>query len=227
MSKKSWRHGSPLSKLECISLLKAAEKMGLKGLIIQFAFLTGQSMADIRQMRWDDIDWTNNTWCIFKGDFEVMIPLSPQAMDVLKRVWPRRQHQDCVFPKVNPDRLKRGLIKEAGVQSEINEPGLRWYFIFTDMRTTVGYGLERGGYELELIDWLLDHKHPNIAQGMPIPDEDIYLERKRAALDGWDECVEDLMAKRGPLRTLKRLKRAIGRSVQRRKARGTSAPIER
>jgi integrase len=77
------------------------EQPGMGALALQFVLLTAARSGEVRGATWDEIDLERALWVIpaerMKADREHRTPLSPQAIDLLRRL-PQGEADDLVFP---------------------------------------------------------------------------------------------------------------------------------
>jgi integrase len=122
------------------------------------ALFTGARRSSVQSMRWDDLDLENGTWRIPKGDVKsgepVTLPLSPPALDVLRRRSEAREGP-WVFPSdwrrgwhiTEPKHAWRRILKRAGLEN------LRIH----DLRRTLGSWQAATGASLQVIGKSLGH----------------------------------------------------------------------
>ena len=83
-----------------------------------FIALTEDRSGEVREAVWDDVDWDEETLTIpverMKGDKEHVIPLSTQAMDLLRFAWSKPRHsKGTIFPpKQGGIFLPRGAMRD-------------------------------------------------------------------------------------------------------------------
>jgi integrase len=77
-----------------------AREESSSSLALAFAVLTAARSGEVRGATWDEIDFDNATWTIpaerMKAGREHRVPLSPAALDILRRVQ-RHPHGDFIF----------------------------------------------------------------------------------------------------------------------------------
>jgi integrase len=131
---------------------------------IMMKLLTGARRANMHEMRWNEIDWTDHVWRIpdTKNGTSQTVPLVPEAMELLKqRKEARQKGCEWVFPASRSD-SKSGHIgniksqwKRVMLRSGLKN--LRQH----DLRRTLGSWQARNGATLLLIGKSLNHKHPS------------------------------------------------------------------
>jgi integrase len=122
---------------------------------IRLALLTGARMSNLLWMRWDEIDMEKCVWTIpeekFKGGRRHLVPLLPEAMEILKRRQAEkagdRQH---VFRYRSQNNLRAHFYDVCG-QAGITDLTVH------DLRRTVGSHLAAAGVPMPTIAEILGH----------------------------------------------------------------------
>jgi integrase len=183
---------------------------GLWELLFYTAVRPGTALA----ARWSHIDLARKSWEVpvtkkARGNPEgagkpFVVPLSPQAVAVLKLLQPFSAHSDYVFPGGTPRRAtmdsERNLfspqksIQRVREKTEIGDLQLR------DIRRTVATGLGRLKVPPVTISRVLDHTLQGVGQVTHVYAKYDFLEEKREALNLWGRHLSALLkAKPKPL----------------------------
>ena len=201
------------------------------GNYLQVLLLTGQRRTEVAGMSWDEIDMATLDWAIpgnrTKSKREHVVPLSPQVMEILRRL-PRKSivvdgkarpskfvfTTDGTHPVSGFSKAKKTLdlsVAEARKQSGL-DPIPPWRL--HDLRRTCGTGMGRLRVGSFIIGRVLNHAAKGVTDR--VYDKWEYLEEKRAALRAWGDDVARLVRptvppaapepKRGTTRKRKRLK---------------------
>ena len=119
----------------------------------QFLVLTAARSGEARAARWDEIDFDSATWTIsaerMKAGRGHRVPLSSQALELLRRVWPLRDDSGLVFPSAwkpgRPlsDMTLTKLLRDLGLADRATVHGFRtgfktWCMEQTDTPWAVG-----------------------------------------------------------------------------------------
>jgi integrase len=123
--------------------------------IVRLLLLTGQRSANVRKMRWDEIDLKRSVWVIpadqAKSGKEIRAPLAPEVVNILKA---RRSPEVWVFPakrSAGPVRSFRHgfdrLMDAAGIQD----------FTPHDLRRTFATWMSASGIGIEVVGAALGH----------------------------------------------------------------------
>lgn len=128
--------------------------------------LTGARRSNVLAMRWSEISWELRQWRIPepKGGFVVVVPLCPQALQVLEQLRCHEARNDeWVFPSgrgaahlKDPMPAWRRLCKRAGFVDSDGKPTLHIH----DLRRSLGSWGAITGASLQVIGKLLGHVRP-------------------------------------------------------------------
>lgn len=164
--------------------------------IYKFLFLCGQRSGETKRMKWDHIDFKNQTWTIPKEETkakrENIVPLSDQALKILETLHPLTGKSDYVFlspvGKNNPisqlQKATERIRKKSGIKD----------FRVHDIRRSVATHMAKNGVEREIIGKILNHK--GLAQDdqvTAIYDRYDYLKEKRIALNRWSNKLQQIL----------------------------------
>lgn len=93
---------------------------------LELSALLFQRPGEIRQMKWEEINWREGRWEIpaakMKMDRDHIVPLSRQAIEVLKRVEPITGRFMYVFPN---ERSRTRAMSDNGIRSALRTLGYR------------------------------------------------------------------------------------------------------
>jgi len=182
---------------ELKKLLPLFREAELAGLGFRLLLLTGQRPAEVFGMRWSEVD--GNTWALPKErtknrrsqhapDFHV-VPLSPQALDVLHELRAHDNGSGFVFPSptrldtpfTNYQKCHRTMKEHAGVTED-------WRVY--DLKSTCLTGLEKLGVSPPTVSAIAGHLPTSVTrQHYAFHD---FAAEKREALDLWGAHVKKL-----------------------------------
>jgi integrase len=168
---------------------------GVAGPCVQMLILTGQRRSEVAGMRRSEIN--DDTWTIpasrMKGKVAHTIPLSKQALDIVKRM-PRIGDGDLVFtvtgkrPAEHFDRSKNEFDERVGFSD------WRWH----DIRRTVATSMAGIGLPVPTIEKILAHRKGTFAGIVGVYQLHSFIPEMRAALQRWADHVEHIAGgKRG------------------------------
>jgi integrase len=146
--------------------------------------------ANIRFATWEEIDFKNRVWVIpahkMKTKTEHRLPLSDQAIAILKEIEPYTIDANYIFPsslgrtKALSENTLNTAFKRLGFGNEIVSHGFRSMF------STLAY--ESGKFRGEVIELLLAHKDTNkVRRAYNRAD---YEDEKREVITWWGEFLE-------------------------------------
>jgi integrase len=176
---------------------------GLWELLFYTAVRPGTALA----ARWSHIDLPRKVWEVpvtkkARGSAEgtgkpFIVPLSPQAIAVLKLLQPFSAHSDYVFPGAGPRRAtadaERNLFSpQKSIQRTRETTGIR-DLQMRDIRRTVATGLGKLKIPPVTISRVLDHTIQGIGQVTHVYARYDFLEEKREALDLWGSHLSSLL----------------------------------
>ncbi len=146
--------------------------------------------SNIRFAKWEEIDFKNGVWIIpahkMKTRQDHILPLSDQALGVLREVEPYTRDSRFIFPsslgrtKPLSENTLNTALKRMGFGGEIVAHGFRAMF------STLAY--ESGKFRGEVIEALLAHKDPNEIRRAY--NRANYEEEKREIITWWGEFLE-------------------------------------
>ena len=130
--------------------------------VIRFALFTGVRRSEIFKLEWRDIDLEQETMTLRdpKGKKDQILPLSPQAKEVLENV-PREFETPFIFYSTNG--AKRVTIRHTWTKIK-EAAGLPKSFRFHDLRHNYASHLVSNGVSLYAVQALLTHKDAKTTQ---------------------------------------------------------------
>jgi len=156
----------PLTAGEFEALLKAAGPNTRLGEILRFLVLTGCRPVEARHLKWSDIRWDTPVPVIISADHKTsrtqatlkprVIPLVPEAVELVREIAKRREHEEYVF--VTP---RRSPWARSSIQQKLRrlrrEIGLPEDVVLYGIRHSVGTHSVRSGNSLRTTADLLGH----------------------------------------------------------------------
>jgi integrase len=152
----------------------------------RLALLTGARRGEILSVRWSDVDFDERllTFPDTKNNAAHTIPLSEDAVKVLRELHPLAGHSEYVFMGPtgaaiqNPQKAVARVRKNSGVEFRIH-----------DIRRSVATGIARLGVPREVISAILGHTIAG-PQATRIYDRHSRIPEMRAALERWSRELE-------------------------------------
>ena len=152
--------------------------------------------SNIRFAEWKEIDFKNRVWVIpshkMKAKEEHTLPLSNQAIAILREIEPYSKDSKYIFPsslgksRALSENTLNTAFKRLGFGGEIVSHGFRSMF------STLAY--ESGKFRGEVIESLLAHKDPNEIRRAY--NRASYEEEKKELLIWWSEFLEGVQTKK-------------------------------
>ena len=183
------------------------QKKGISSKALEFAILTACRSGEIFGAIWQEIDFENKIWIIpkerMKADTEHRVPLSQQAISLLKSIQAYTQPQDFIFPaprngQMLSDMSLTTLIKRMHEQ-KVKEDGLG-YIDPKQNRVITTHGFrstfrdwsaDKTDYPREVCEHVLAHKLPDEVEAAYL--RGAYLEKRKGLMADWAEyCYQDL-----------------------------------
>lgn len=190
-------------------------------LALRFLALTAVRPSELRGARWDEFEELNDThplWRIptarMKGDRERkdeiggdhLVPLTPQAIAVLRALWPLTGHEPLLFPS---NRHSHRPMSENAIGYLLNRAGFRAAF-----STIMNEWAERHGkdHDRAVIDLMLAHVPKEKVEGAY--NRAAFMPRRRELACVWADMLSDGLP--DPTILVDRPAKAIGRHSRRR-----------
>lgn len=166
----------------------------LTKLCARFGLLTWTRPGELRQAKWEQIDWEAHEWHIpaiaMKTGKHLQahtVPLSPQAMAVLPLLQELSGHTNRLFPSTGN---AMGLISENTIGSLFNRIGYKGKQSHHGLRASARTLLSERGWQREALERQLDHKEANAAVAAYARGE--HLEERKKFMGDWADLVETL-----------------------------------
>lgn len=181
-----------LSEDEIWAVWGALDKeSALVAAIVRLRLLTAQRGGEVLGARWEDIDLTAGWWTIpgerSKNGLSHRVPLSPQALGILKAWQKTADESPWVFPsprKTGPhvhhaQKAIERVVARSGVQ-----------FRGHDLRRTAASLMVGGGVPRLVVSKILNHVETGVTA---VYDRHSYDAEKRSALDAWGARLDQII----------------------------------
>ncbi|MCY9873218.1 tyrosine-type recombinase/integrase [Vibrio barjaei] len=158
--------------------------------LIRFQLLTMVRPNEAAKAKWQEIDFDKKLWTIpaerMKSREEHVVPLSEQAIEVLKEVAVINGDRDFVFTSL---RVPKTHIWEGTATKILNANGLATGH---GLRSLASSTLHAEGFDSMIIEACLSHKDGNaIRAAYNRRDNEKFFERRRRLMDWWGSHVEN------------------------------------
>jgi integrase len=171
------------------------------GPLIKLLVLTGQRLAEVGGMRWEEVDLEQKLWTLpaerVKNGQRHEVPLSDAAVAILRAVPRIKTTRGYVFATRRDaavsgfsrakDRLD-AAIAIAGADAPLE------HWTFHDLRRTMASGMARLGIQLPVIEKILNHTSGSFRGVVGVYQRHSFAEEKRGALRAWANFVESLVS---------------------------------
>jgi len=168
----------------------------LTKLCAQFGMLTWTRPKELRQAKWEQFDIIGQEWRIPASEMKTgkhlqahTVPLSKQALSILKVLWELSGHTDFLFPsngasdRVISENTINNLFRRIGYKDKQSHHGLR-----ASARSL----LSERGWQAEALERQLDHKEANKAVAAYARSQ--HLDERRKFMADWGDLVEAMAA---------------------------------
>lgn len=199
-----------LSRGEIRRVWKAVEdEIPGQGWAFRLALLTGQRMGSVAAMRWDGVTENGGgvLWTIppehFKGKRVHLVPLSPEAVEVLDEIRETPGSPEWVFPSRPPARKPYMTAWNRTLERVRERSGVQDWTVHdfrTTFRTHATRAPEDGGLGIpaHVADAVLGHKESSLGFTRYTGDQARYLlHEKREALLAWGAWVRSAVNEEG------------------------------
>ncbi|MDZ0574921.1 integrase domain-containing protein [Klebsiella variicola] len=156
--------------------------------LIEWQLLTLVRPSEASGARWAEIDLDTKLWTIpaerMKAKREHIVPLSPQALEILEVMKPISAHREHVFPSRNDPKnpmnsqTANAALKRIGYGSKLVAHGLR---------SIASTALNETGFNPDVIEAALAHSDKNEVRRAY--NRSTYLEKRIDLMDWWGKFV--------------------------------------
>lgn len=159
-------------------------------LAIQFLALTMMRPGEVRYMRRNEIVWPASTWKIPAERMKMRrphdVPLSKQALALLREVWPLTEGENLVFPSI---RSIRRPLSENAFNSVLRRLGYGSDEMCAHgFRTSASTILNERGFNPDVIEAALAHEDPNKVRRAY--NRAVYWEERKVLLQAWADLLD-------------------------------------
>jgi integrase len=193
-----------LSDDELRFVWNAADGDGLPfGPLVKLLVLTGQRLAEVGGMRWDELDLEGRLWTLpaerVKNGERHEVPLSEPVVAILTALPRIKTTKGFVFT-TRRDAAVSGFSRakdrlDAAIAAALPAdcaPIDHW--TFHDLRRTMASGMARLGIQLPVIEKVLNHTSGTFRGVVGVYQRHSFADEKRKALDAWASFVTGLIS---------------------------------
>jgi integrase len=173
------------------------------GPLVKLLILTGQRLAEVGGMRWNELDLENKLWTLpaerVKNGERHEVPLSDAAIEIITTLPRIKTTKGYVFTTTR-DAAVSGFSRakdrlDAAIQASLTKgakPPEHW--TFHDLRRTMASGMARLGIQLPVIEKVLNHSSGSFRGVVGVYQRHSYADEKRQALVTWASFVRSIVS---------------------------------
>ena len=156
--------------------------------------LTLTRKGETRRARWDEFDLDKAEWALpeahSKTDTPLIVPLSRQAVDLLRAQRARHPHSSVVFPMraANDTPIAASTLNRALNRIHVKIE----HFTVHDLRRTAATNLSEQEYNTDVIEKSLNHKLKGVRG---VYNRAQYATQRRQMLQAWADWLDELQAR--------------------------------
>ncbi len=175
--------------------------------LVKLLILTGQRLAEVGGMQWDELDLKNKLWTLpaerVKNGERHEVPLSDAAVEILTALPRIKTTKGFVFTTtrdaaVSGFSLAKGRLDDAVKASLTKGARPPEHWVFHDLRRTMASGMARLGIQLPVIEKVLNHSSGSFRGIVGVYQRHSYADEKRQALDAWASFVQSTVSGKRP-----------------------------
>lgn len=191
------KHRAYLQEKELPDFLKALdayEGKPLTQLALRLLLLTFVRTIELRGAKWDEIDWEAGLWRIpaerMKANAAHVVPLSRQAIDILRKVKTYSGHRAYLFPN---DHNPSTYMSENAMLYALYRMGYHSRATGHGFRSTASTILNEQGFRPDVIERQLAHTEKNSVRAAYNHAQ--YLPERREMMQWWADYLDRAAAK--------------------------------
>ncbi|MCS4496155.1 integrase domain-containing protein [Pantoea sp. B623] len=158
--------------------------------LIEWQLLTLVRPSEASGTRWAEIDLDAKLWIIpakrMKAKREHIVPLSPQALDILEAMKPISAHREHVFPSRNDPKQP---MNSQTANAALKRIGYGGKLVAHGLRSIASTALNEEGFNSDVIEAALAHSDKNEVRRAY--NRSTYLERRKELMDWWGNHVSN------------------------------------
>lgn len=156
--------------------------------LIEWQLLTLVRPSEASGTRWAEIDLETKLWTIpaerMKAKREHIIPLSPQALEILEVMKPISAHRDYVFPSRNNPRQQ---MNSQTANAALKRIGYGGKLVAHGLRSIASTAMNEVGFNADVIEAALAHSDKNEVRRAY--NRSTYLNKRIELMIWWGEFV--------------------------------------
>lgn len=156
--------------------------------LIEWQLLTLVRPSEASGTRWTEIDFDAKLWTIpaerMKAKREHIVPLSPQALDILEVMKPVSAHREYIFPSRNDPKQP---MNSQTANAALKRIGYAGKLVAHGLRAIASTYLNENGFSPDLIEAALAHIDKNEVRRAY--NRSTYIIQRRDIMDAWAQYV--------------------------------------
>jgi integrase len=174
------------------------------GSLVKLLMLTGQRLAEVGGMRWDELNLENKLWTLpaerVKNGERHEVPLSDAVIEILTALPRIKTTKGFVFTTTRDAAVSgfsraKDRLDAAIAAAAVNDAPAVEHWTFHDLRRTMASGMARLGIQLPVIEKVLNHTSGTFRGVVGVYQRHTYSDEKRKALEAWASFVTGLISK--------------------------------
>lgn len=158
--------------------------------LIEWQLLTMVRPSEASGARWAEFDLDSKFWTIpaerMKAKREHIVPLSPQALEILKVMKPISAHREHVFPSRNAPKQS---MNSQTANAALKRIGYGGKLVAHGLRSIASTALNEAGFNPDVIEAALAHCDKNEVRRAY--NRSIYLEQRITLMEWWGNYVHN------------------------------------
>ena len=158
--------------------------------LIEWQLLTLVRPSEASGARWAEIDLDAKLWTIpaerMKAKREHIVPLSPQALNILEVMKPVSAHREHIFPSRNDPKQP---MNSQTANAALKRIGYAGKLVAHGLRSIASTSMNEAGFNSDVIEAALAHSDKNEVRRAY--NRTTYLEQRKIIMTWWAEKVEE------------------------------------
>ncbi|KUQ08209.1 integrase [Enterobacter roggenkampii] len=156
--------------------------------LIEWQLLTLARPSEASGSRWDEIDLEAKLWIIpaerMKANREHIVPLSPQALEILNVMKPISAHREHIFPSRNDPKLP---MNSQTANAALKRLGYGRKLVAHGLRSIASTAMNEQGFNSDVIEVALSHIERNEVR--KAYNRSLYLKQRQELMNWWGNMV--------------------------------------
>ncbi|HHQ5384013.1 TPA: integrase domain-containing protein [Enterobacter hormaechei] len=157
--------------------------------LIEWQLLTLVRPSEASGARWEEIDLNAKLWTIpaerMKAKREHIVPLSPQALEILEVMKPISAHREYVFPSRNDSKQ---AMNSQTANAALKRIGYGGKLVAHGLRSIASTAMNEAGFNADVIEAALAHSDKDEVRRAY--NRSIYLPQRQDLLAWWGDLID-------------------------------------